>query len=436
MERNEESIPNHHHQAENQELNEQGDIFQNNSNHHHQHQHQQQQHHEQQQQQHHPHHHHHHQEHQEHHHHHPHLATIPVHEDHHHQQHQQHQQHQTTTTTTLPTSPVATSRERSQLTAGAAALTLRLPPSSTSPSLPLPSSIDTNAIIAFLRAEAKQAEERARSLREYADKLAAGEAGTPDHELAPLDENGVPKYKGKKRGRKPKKRKRMRNPNAPKRKHTAYTLYVQEMYPQLKSQFPQPQYQSKDIIGMVAKNWKSVSSEDKEVWKERAKQESANDDDLMHSGEIDVDIGVDGDGDGDGDGDDDGPERGHEVHEHHPHTRVHEHTHAHAHAHVHVHRLSEGDVMGGNVMDAVHEGHDDDREEEEREEVEHEHVQEVVQHLVVGGAENGSGNGHGHGHGNTALSVVETGADMVVMQAGARVNAGEQGEDVITIQGE
>ena len=45
-----------------------------------------------------------------------------------------------------------------------------------------------------------------------------------DYELAPLDEHGVPKYKGKKRGRKPKKRKRMRNPNAPKRKHTAYTL--------------------------------------------------------------------------------------------------------------------------------------------------------------------------------------------------------------------
>ena len=170
---------------------------------------------------------------------------------------------------------------------------------------------------------------------------------------------------------------------------------------------------------MVAKNWKTVSREDKEVWKERAKQESANDDDLMHSGEIDVEIG------GDGDGDDNGHERGHEVHEHHPHTNLHEHTHA------HVHRLSEGDVIAGNVMDAVHEGHENDREEEKREEVEHdhEHVQEVVQHLVVGGAQNGNG----HGHGNTTLTVVETGQDMVVMQAGARVNDEEQGEDVITI---
>ena len=45
-----------------------------------------------------------------------------------------------------------------------------------------------------------------------------------EEELALLDENGVPKYKGKKRGRKPKKQKRIRDPNAPKRKHAAYTL--------------------------------------------------------------------------------------------------------------------------------------------------------------------------------------------------------------------
>jgi acyl-CoA synthetase (NDP forming) len=44
------------------------------------------------------------------------------------------------------------------------------------------------------------------------------------YEPAPLDENGIPKYKGRKRGRKPKKRLRKRNPNAKKRSHTAYTL--------------------------------------------------------------------------------------------------------------------------------------------------------------------------------------------------------------------
>ena len=47
---------------------------------------------------------------------------------------------------------------------------------------------------------------------------------TGPYETAPLDENGVPKYKGKKRGRKPKKRLRKRNPHAKKRAHTAYTL--------------------------------------------------------------------------------------------------------------------------------------------------------------------------------------------------------------------
>lgn len=48
--------------------------------------------------------------------------------------------------------------------------------------------------------------------------------GCSPYEAAPLDENGIPKYKGKKRGRKPKKRVRRRNPNAKKRSHTAYTL--------------------------------------------------------------------------------------------------------------------------------------------------------------------------------------------------------------------
>jgi hypothetical protein len=48
--------------------------------------------------------------------------------------------------------------------------------------------------------------------------------GCCSYEAAPLDENGIPKYKGKKRGRKPKKRVRRRNPNAKKRSHTAYTL--------------------------------------------------------------------------------------------------------------------------------------------------------------------------------------------------------------------
>jgi hypothetical protein len=72
--------------------------------------------------------------------------------------------------------------------------------------------------------------------------------------MAPLDEHGVPKYKGKKRGRKPKARKRKANPNRRKRQHTAYTLFVQETYPGIKAAYPE--YPSKDVISIVAKQWK------------------------------------------------------------------------------------------------------------------------------------------------------------------------------------
>jgi hypothetical protein len=90
----------------------------------------------------------------------------------------------------------------------------------------------------------------------------------PSH-MAPLDENGVPKYKGKKRGRKPKIRKRKVNPNRRKRQHTAYTLFVQETYPIIKSAYPD--YASKDVISIVAKQWKNeLSAEEKGQWRARA----------------------------------------------------------------------------------------------------------------------------------------------------------------------
>jgi len=88
------------------------------------------------------------------------------------------------------------------------------------------------------------------------------------NELAPLDEFGVPKYKGRKRGRKPKKRKRALNPNRQKRQHTAYTLFVKEIYPDIRAQYTD--YQSKDIIGLVARQWATVPDLEKAAWKERA----------------------------------------------------------------------------------------------------------------------------------------------------------------------
>jgi hypothetical protein len=89
--------------------------------------------------------------------------------------------------------------------------------------------------------------------------------------MAPLDENGVPKYKGKKRGRKPKKRLRRvsKDPNRPKRQHTAYTFFVQENYPLCKNL--NPAVPSKDLITIVAKQWSHLSDLERDEWRARAK---------------------------------------------------------------------------------------------------------------------------------------------------------------------
>jgi len=149
-------------------------------------------------------------------------------------------------------------------------------------------------IVDFLRREADQAEASAKRLRELANALDGGtmlaEICSPlagiSYESAPLDENGIPKYKGRKRGRKPKKRLRKRNPNAKKRSHTAYTLFVQETYPKIKEQHgiahtngDPNQVQSKNIISLVAKQWQEVPPNEKEEWKRRAKEFSEQMDD-------------------------------------------------------------------------------------------------------------------------------------------------------------
>jgi hypothetical protein len=89
-------------------------------------------------------------------------------------------------------------------------------------------------------------------------------------ELPPLDEKGLPKYKGKKRGRKPKAKKRKTKPDRPKRKHTGYTLFMQEFYPCAKSEYPD--LPSKDIISLIARRWKDLESKGRTAWKERALQ--------------------------------------------------------------------------------------------------------------------------------------------------------------------
>jgi HMG-box domain len=153
----------------------------------------------------------------------------------------------------------------------------------------------TAAFIRFIRSEADYAEEKAQRWRNQANVLVQ-QYGEPPHnswtltmqqqllqqhlqqqQLAPLDEHGLPKYKGKKRGRKPKKRQRVHDPNKPKRKHTAYTLFVKDNYPSLKAL--QPALQSKDIIGMVARQWAHLTLVEKAAWKERAAATHPEEDD-------------------------------------------------------------------------------------------------------------------------------------------------------------
>jgi hypothetical protein len=145
-----------------------------------------------------------------------------------------------------------------------------------SPTAPGPDS-STQFLVAFLRNEADQAERRAQQLREQAAQLRAAHGITdeqirryqiPTDQLPPLDERGVPKYRGKKRGRKPRERKRRVNPARKKRQHTAYTLFVQESYPVAKAQHPG--WPSKVLISHVAKQWAAVSVADKKKWKQRA----------------------------------------------------------------------------------------------------------------------------------------------------------------------
>jgi HMG-box domain len=131
----------------------------------------------------------------------------------------------------------------------------------------------TAALVAYLRCEADISELKAKRLREQAAALAA-EYGDVNYtilepeEMAPLDEHGIPKYHGRKRGRKARKRKRKHDPNRPKRQHTAYTLFVQENYPSIRNQYPE--LQSKDIIGLVARQWAEVSDLERQAWKQRA----------------------------------------------------------------------------------------------------------------------------------------------------------------------
>jgi hypothetical protein len=133
------------------------------------------------------------------------------------------------------------------------------------------------SMVSYLRKEAALADQKAKRLRLQAAELAVKFGITNDIqetyeldpiELAPLDEKGQPKYKGKKRGRKPKARQRKRKVGSPKRKHTGYTLFMQETYAGTKA--ANPELPSTGVISLVAKQWKELAVERKTEWKERA----------------------------------------------------------------------------------------------------------------------------------------------------------------------
>jgi hypothetical protein len=75
---------------------------------------------------------------------------------------------------------------------------------------------------------------------------------------------GTPDNAGpKKRGRKPTKEKKIRDPNAPKRPPSAYIMFQNDIRDQIKAQVPGIQY--KDILNNVAARWKGMTPDQKKV---------------------------------------------------------------------------------------------------------------------------------------------------------------------------
>lgn len=95
--------------------------------------------------------------------------------------------------------------------------------------------------IAFLQCEANLADERAKALRATASLIEAKE-----------------------------RKKRRLAGGSQKKQHTAFTLFVQENFEQIKNSAESASLESKDIIAVVARQWAEMSFEEKQAWKERA----------------------------------------------------------------------------------------------------------------------------------------------------------------------
>ncbi|CAB9499623.1 expressed unknown protein [Seminavis robusta] len=101
------------------------------------------------------------------------------------------------------------------------------------------------AFIAFLRCEAKQAEERAKSLRATALIIEAN------------SQEG--------RGKKKRKREKRRAP-------TAYTLFVHENYDNIRKSHGDDDMPSREIMALVGQQWAATSTAERQMWQFRAEQ--------------------------------------------------------------------------------------------------------------------------------------------------------------------
>ncbi len=136
------------------------------------------------------------------------------------------------------------------------------------------SSAAVQAFIAFLRCEAQQAEERAKSLRATAAAIEANTLeGRCDHRTTVFHESRKADlffYFSFTAGIK----KRKRDPSITNSKsiktHSAYTMFVHENFELIRKDHAD--LATREIISMLARQWGSTSEEEKQIWKYRAEQ--------------------------------------------------------------------------------------------------------------------------------------------------------------------
>jgi hypothetical protein len=121
---------------------------------------------------------------------------------------------------------------------------------------PRPCDASTIAFVSFLRAEAEEADSRAKRLWAQAEKL------IHDHGLEQQFQS-LPK----KPGRKPK-QKRGNEPERKKPKLTGYTLFMKEVNSTVREK--NPTLGAQHVVQKVAQMWNEQSEEQKQEWKSKA----------------------------------------------------------------------------------------------------------------------------------------------------------------------